>query len=177
MTSLPEGAVDSKFPDSSRSAANQTESDSNPSKSSLLSSIFTSPFSIFESNPNFFSIEKKETKQRTNDWTKTIKRIMTGGAMRRFQERIMGTGRIDTLSPSSEIWLLGVRYKVAAEESSSSGAGDDADNGFSAFLEDFSSRIWVTYRKGWYYYCRRKMLALHGWCEVIYQILFFFLFC
>jgi cysteine protease ATG4 len=154
MTSLPEGAVDSKLSDSS-SSASQTDNNSNPSKSSLLSSIFASPFSIFESNPNLFSIEK-ETKPRTNDWTKTIKRIMTGGAMRRFQERILGTGRIDTLSPSTEIWLLGVRYKIAAEESSLSGTEDDAVNGLSVFLEDFSSRIWITYRKGWYNYCRRK---------------------
>ncbi|KAJ1694457.1 hypothetical protein LUZ63_011155 [Rhynchospora breviuscula] len=148
MTSLPEGAVDSKLPDSSSSASNQAESNSNSSTSFLFSSIFTSPFSIFESNPNLFSTEKKDTKPRTNEWTKTIKRIMTGGAMRRIQERILGTGRIDTLSPSSETWLLGVCYKVAAEESSSSSTGDDADNTFSAFVEDFSSRIWITYRKG-----------------------------
>lgn len=162
MTSLPEGAVDSKFPDSSSSASNQIDSNSNPSKNSLFSSIFTSPFSIFESNPNFFSIEK-ETKPRTNDWTKTIKRIMTsGGAMRRLQERILGTGRIDTLSLSSEIWFLGVRYKVATEESSSSSTGDDADNGLSAFLEDFSSRIWVTYRRGCYYYLQKERISLLG---------------
>ncbi|KAJ3692995.1 hypothetical protein LUZ60_012090 [Juncus effusus] len=139
MTSLPEGAGESN---SENSLSNPSESGS---KTSIFSSIFTSPFSIFESaNPNFFS-NNKDAKSKNYAWTRAVKRIMTGGAMRRLQDRLLGTGRIDTLSSTSEIWLLGVCYKISLDESSSS---DESGNGFSAFLEDFYSRIWITYRKG-----------------------------
>ncbi|XP_058110611.1 cysteine protease ATG4B-like isoform X2 [Magnolia sinica] len=66
------------------------------------------------------------------------------GSMRRLQEYLLGP-RTDVSSSTSEIWLLGVCYKVSPEESS----GDATlSNGLVEFSEDFLSRIVMTYRKG-----------------------------
>ncbi|KAG8044029.1 hypothetical protein GUJ93_ZPchr0458g22645 [Zizania palustris] len=56
--------------------------------------------------------------------------------------RFLGTSKART---SSDVWFLGKCYKLLSEESSSD---SDSDSGHAAFLEDFSSRIWITYRKG-----------------------------
>ncbi|KAL5215992.1 hypothetical protein ABZP36_007393 [Zizania latifolia] len=56
--------------------------------------------------------------------------------------RFLGTSKART---SSDAWFLGKCYKLLSEESSSD---VDSDSGHAAFLEDFSSRIWITYRKG-----------------------------
>ncbi|XAR72207.1 hypothetical protein NMG60_11018772 [Bertholletia excelsa] len=60
--------------------------------------------------------------------------------MRRFQERVLGLNKTGMSSSTSDIWLLGVCYKILPEDSSS--------NIVAAFEEDFSSRILLTYRKG-----------------------------
>jgi len=56
--------------------------------------------------------------------------------------RLLGCTKVLT---SSDVWFLGKCYKVSPEESSSD---TDSESGHAAFLEDFSSRIWITYRKG-----------------------------
>ncbi|KAF5187253.1 Cysteine protease [Thalictrum thalictroides] len=76
-----------------------------------------------------------------------LRRIVSGGSMRRLQEYIVGSGKTSGVSnSSSDIWLLGVCYKVSSEGSSN----DDAflGDGLVEFSIDFSSRIWITYRKG-----------------------------
>jgi len=56
--------------------------------------------------------------------------------------RLLGCTKVLT---SSDVWFLGKCYKVSPEESSSD---SDSESGHAAFLDDFSSRIWITYRKG-----------------------------
>jgi cysteine protease ATG4 len=57
--------------------------------------------------------------------------------------QLLGCGRVLT---SSDVWFLGKCYKVSPEEEES---GDsESDSGHAVFLEDFSSRIWITYWKG-----------------------------
>lgn len=68
--------------------------------------------------------------------------MMNGGSVRRF----LGLNKTGISTSKSDIWLLGVCYHVAHE-------GEDSSNptqseGFAAFVEDFSSRILLTYRKG-----------------------------
>ncbi|XP_042017817.1 cysteine protease ATG4b-like [Salvia splendens] len=76
-------------------------------------------------------------------WRAVVRRVMmNGGSMR----RILGFSRTVISNSTSDIWLLGVCYHVAQE-------GDDSSNptqseGFAAFVDDFSSRILITYRKG-----------------------------
>ncbi|RID64962.1 hypothetical protein BRARA_D00195 [Brassica rapa] len=64
---------------------------------------------------------------------------MASGAIRRFQDRVLGQSRTGIPSTSSEIWLLGVCYKISEAESL-----EEAD----AFRQDFSSLILITYRRG-----------------------------
>ncbi|XP_077246602.1 cysteine protease ATG4-like [Tasmannia lanceolata] len=155
MKGLPERAVASKFP-----AGNSTEStNSDPasassdaqtshtksSKASFLSSFFASTFSIFEPYIESSHCERKASNTRTHGWTAAVRRAMTSGSMRRLQERIFGLSKSVVSSSTSEIWLLGVCYKVSPEESSSDAI---LGNGLVAFFQDFSSRIRLTYRKG-----------------------------
>ncbi|XP_023637856.1 cysteine protease ATG4b isoform X2 [Capsella rubella] len=70
---------------------------------------------------------------------------MASGAIRRFQERVLGPSRTGISSSTSEIWLMGVCYKISEGESS-----EEADSGhvLTAFGQDFSSLILMTYRRG-----------------------------
>ncbi|XP_072973282.1 cysteine protease ATG4B-like isoform X1 [Typha angustifolia] len=155
MMSLPERAEDSKFSagqsshsgerETEASYSEQTDSRSKHLKASLLSSVLTSTLSIFGTHSDSFSSEKKVAKSRNYGWTTAVKRVVSGGSMRRLQERLLGTCRADALSLTGEIWLLGKCYRFSPEESSS---GGDPSNSYAEFLEDFSSRIWITYRKG-----------------------------
>ncbi|GMP21933.1 hypothetical protein CsSME_00000142 [Camellia sinensis var. sinensis] len=70
---------------------------------------------------------------------------MNGGSMRRIQERVLGLYKTGIFSSTSDIWHLGFWYKISQEDSSSDLAISD---GLAAFVEDFSSRILLTYRKG-----------------------------
>jgi len=72
---------------------------------------------------------------------------MASGAIRRFQDRVLGPSRTGISSSTSEIWLLGVCYKISEGESS-----EEADAGrvLAAFRQDFSSLILMTYRRGLY---------------------------
>ncbi|KAH6758647.1 Peptidase family C54 protein [Perilla frutescens var. frutescens] len=94
---------------------------------------------------NCSSIRRKSAsgKNYYEGWRAAVRRVvMNGGSMR----RILGFSRTNISNSNSDIWLLGVCYHVAQE-------GEDSSNptqseGFAAFVEDFSSRILITYRKG-----------------------------
>lgn len=76
-------------------------------------------------------------------WSAAVRRvIMNGGSMR----RILGFSRANVSNSNSDIWLLGVCYHLAQEGEDSS--DPTQSEGFAAFVEDFSSRILITYRKG-----------------------------
>ncbi|PIA37185.1 hypothetical protein AQUCO_03000044v1 [Aquilegia coerulea] len=78
-----------------------------------------------------------------------LKRIVSGGSMRRLQEYICSGKNAGVSNSTSDIWLLGICYKVSSEESSSSSDSDAfRGDGLVEFSIDFSSRIWITYRKG-----------------------------
>ncbi|KAJ6802148.1 cysteine protease ATG4B-like [Iris pallida] len=152
MTDLPERAVGSNFPaghstDPLNRESEPTALDQQPQtspKSSLWSNLFTSKLSNIDTHQSTSS-SGKETKSLRNGWTTTLRQMVTVGSMRRLQERILGTSRADVSSSTSEIWLLGVCYKASPQESQS---GVNSGNGVPAFLQDFSSRIWITYRRG-----------------------------
>ncbi|KAL1189572.1 Cysteine protease ATG4b [Cardamine amara subsp. amara] len=81
-----------------------------------------------------------------NGWTVILETAsMASGAIRRFQERVLGPSRTGISSSTSDIWLLGVCYKISESESS-----EEADAGrvLAAFKQDFSSLILMTYRRG-----------------------------
>ncbi|URE15646.1 hypothetical protein MUK42_12211 [Musa troglodytarum] len=154
MTGLLERVLDSKFPASNSDDSSvdreskATNSDQTVHhrclKASFLTRFFRSIFSVFERHSNTISVENKTSNSRSHGWVTTLKKVMTSGPMRRLQERIQWTSRADTLSLTSDIWFLGKCYKLSLEESSH---GSDAPNSYDAFLEDFLSRIWITYRK------------------------------
>lgn len=151
MKGLPERSVASNFTqgsstDSTNSDPNvvsldQKTSKAKSSKASIWSSFFPS-FSIFEACPESSPCGKKEFSSRTYGWTTTLRRAVKINSMGRFQERFLGLNKTDFSSSTSEKWLLGVCYKASSEESSD---GVIPGNGF---LQDFSSRIWITYRRG-----------------------------
>lgn len=156
MKGLQQAAVDSKFPaeastDFPTTAQTSATSDKKASevkcsKASLWPSFFAPTFSIFETYIDSSTCEKKSSNNRTYGWTIALKQFVSGSvSMKRLQERLIGSSRTGVSSSSSDIWLLGMCYKVTSEESS-----DDAihGNGLVEFLCDFSSRIWMTYRKG-----------------------------
>ncbi|XVF14651.1 hypothetical protein REPUB_Repub09cG0080000 [Reevesia pubescens] len=132
--------------DSSSSPASATGSEPCPtdskfnSNASVWSNFFASAFSIFDTYS-----EKKASIGKSNGWTAVVKRVVSGGSMRRIHDRVLGPSKIGMSSSTSDIWLLGVCYKISQEESS---ADVDATNGLAAFKHDFSSRILITYRKG-----------------------------
>ncbi|KAK6128399.1 hypothetical protein DH2020_037875 [Rehmannia glutinosa] len=112
---------------------------------SIFGSLSGSHKSELKNCCNSSSIRKKSTSGRSyyEGWRAAVRRVMmNGGSMR----RILGFNRTSTPASKSDIWLLGVCYQVAHE-------GEDSSNptqseGFAAFVEDFSSRILITYRKG-----------------------------
>ncbi|XP_042472714.1 cysteine protease ATG4B-like isoform X2 [Zingiber officinale] len=126
MTELHECAVDSNF------------FDQNSEETVDLS---TAAISKHKSIHN----EGRPSKSRSYGWTTALKKLMGSGPMRRLQDRILGSIRTDTLSSASDIWCLGKCYKLSLAELTSN---PDPGNSFTAFLQDFSSRIWITYRKG-----------------------------
>lgn len=154
MTSLPERAVNSNFPAGQSSdpvdaqavgsKTEQSTSHSRSPKASLLLAFLSSAFPIFDTLCSPSLTDKKEVKSRNYGLT-AVKKVMTGGMMRRLQDRFFGTSKADFSSLTSEMWLLGVFYKISPGESS---ADTSTNTGLTEFLEDFSSKIWITYRKG-----------------------------
>ncbi|CAL9196585.1 unnamed protein product [Musa hybrid cultivar] len=155
MTDLLGRVLDSKFPahnsDDGSVARESKAANSDQTvhhrclKASFLMRFFRSIFSVFERHSNTGSVENKSSNSRSHGWVTSLNKVMTSGPMRRLQERILWTSRADTLRSTSDIWFLGKCYKLSLEESSH---GSDAPNSYDAFLEDFLSRIWITYRKG-----------------------------
>lgn len=115
------------------------------SKASLWPGFFASTFSIFEHHNESSVSEKKTVQSRHNGWTTTVRKIMTSGSMRRIHERILGSRKSGVYSSGGDIWLLGVCHKISQDL-----ASDDAvtSNSVATYELDFSSRILMTYRKG-----------------------------
>ncbi|PIN21229.1 Cysteine protease required for autophagy - Apg4p/Aut2p [Handroanthus impetiginosus] len=93
------------------------------------------------------SIRKKSAsgKNYYERWRAAVRRVMmNGGSMR----RILGFNRTSTSTSNSDIWLLGICYCVAQEGDDVNSSNPTQSEGFAAFVEDFSSRILITYRKG-----------------------------
>ncbi|KAK9130601.1 hypothetical protein Sjap_011088 [Stephania japonica] len=135
-------SIDFPLKDLASSTSDREACETKPSKVSLWSSFIGSTFSIFETHIDSSRSENKASNYRTYGWTTVLKRVVLRSSMRRLQERIIGcSSKTGVTSSTSEIWLLGVRYKVLAE---------DADHGIGLveFEKDFSSRVWITYRKG-----------------------------
>ncbi|EYU35704.1 hypothetical protein MIMGU_mgv1a011057mg [Erythranthe guttata] len=92
-------------------------------------------------------IRKKSSSGSKNyyeGWRGAVRRVMMNGVTMR---RIWGFSRATTSSSKSNIWLLGVCYQVSQEGEESSSDPTQSE-GFAAFVEDFSSRVLITYRKG-----------------------------
>ncbi|KAI7749948.1 hypothetical protein M8C21_029366 [Ambrosia artemisiifolia] len=115
-------------------------------KSSLWSGFLVSAFSVFDTHSESRISHKKnlETSTGNHGWTAAVKRVMNGGSMRRIQERVLGY-KTNNSNSVSDIWFLGVCYKICLEEPSQEPVHS---TGYAAFSEDFSSRILMTYRKG-----------------------------
>ncbi|CBI33041.3 unnamed protein product, partial [Vitis vinifera] len=151
MKGFCEKAVASKFSCKTKSDSSNSEpqsSDTKLSKVSLWSSVFASAFSVFETNSESSpsASEKKAIDNgRNNGWTTAVRKVVTGVSMRRIQERVLGTSKTGISSSTSDIWLLGLCYKISQEESSNHAS---SSNGLAEFEQDFSSRILMTYRKG-----------------------------
>ncbi|OMP07953.1 Peptidase C54 [Corchorus olitorius] len=144
-------------------------SDSKLSKSSLWSNFFASAFSIFDTYSDSSSSvaaagsgKKALHSSRNYGWTSAVKRVVSGGSMRRIHERVLGPSKVGLTSSTSDIWLLGVCYKILPETSSSSG-DVGAGNGLAGFKQDFSSRILMTYRKGFDAIEDTKITSDLGW--------------
>ncbi|KAF5742805.1 cysteine protease ATG4-like isoform X1 [Tripterygium wilfordii] len=151
---------------SPNSTSPSVSSDSAPSESkpykaaSLWSSFFASAFAAFESHSESSPCEKKVIHTRSNGWTSAVKRVVTSGSMRRIQERVMGSSKTGISSTTSDIWLLGECYRISQDESSTGAASYD---GIAAFKHDFSSRILMTYRKGFNSIGDTKYTSDAGW--------------
>lgn len=82
---------------------------------------------------------------RNYRWTTSIKRLMNSCSMWKIRERWLGLNNTGISISGSDIWLLGVCYRKTQEDSSGASSTDD---GVASFVQDFSSRILLTYRKG-----------------------------
>ncbi|XP_078442364.1 cysteine protease ATG4-like [Wolffia australiana] len=138
MTELPERNAASTFPRGPDSKRNSNSP--KPSKTSSWSTIFSS------SRSSSLSPETRERKIKSHGWASSVKRAITSVSMRRFHERFLGLDKADITSSGSEVWLLGVCYRISSGESSSNTQAQD--NGPRELLNDFSSRVCITYRKG-----------------------------
>ncbi|KAG9149724.1 hypothetical protein Leryth_012437 [Lithospermum erythrorhizon] len=92
----------------------------------------------------------------TNGWTAAVRKVMYSGTMR----RIFGLNRASVSGSRTDIWLLGVCYRVAQDDPS---ADPSQSEGYAAFVEDFSSRICITYRKGFAAIEDTKYTSDAGW--------------
>ncbi|KNA05567.1 hypothetical protein SOVF_189160 isoform A [Spinacia oleracea] len=160
--SSPGTSSSSISPNFKRIASNSSDHKSSllpsTSASSLLSGIVVSAFSIFEPcveeglDTGSNSRETKGVGNKTkisnccssNGWAAAVKRVMASGSMRRIKEHMFGFTKSSAVTSTSDIWLLGVCYKL----DDAIGGDPVSSSGFAAFVEDFSSRILMTYRKG-----------------------------
>ncbi|KAG7574842.1 Peptidase C54 [Arabidopsis suecica] len=118
----------------------------NKSKFTLWSNVFTSSSSVSQPYRESSTSGHKQVCTTRNGWTAFVKRVsMATGAIRRFQDRVLGPNRTGLPSTTSDVWLLGVCYKISEDE-----ASGETNTGcvLAAFQQDFSSKILMTYRRG-----------------------------
>ncbi|XP_019413861.1 PREDICTED: cysteine protease ATG4-like isoform X1 [Lupinus angustifolius] len=120
-------------------------SDSKFPKASLWSSFFTSGYSVCETYSESPASEKKVVNSTNSGWAASVRKVITVGSMRRFQERVLGPSKTEVSSSDGDVWLLGVCHKISQHEST---GNVDTSNYFAALEEDFFSKILITYRKG-----------------------------
>ncbi|KAE9617915.1 putative peptidase C54 [Lupinus albus] len=120
-------------------------SDSKFPKASLWSSLFASGYSVCETYSESPASEKKAVNSTNSRWVDAVRKVVTSGSMRSFQECVLGPSKTEISRSDGDVWLLGVCHKISLHEST----GDvDTSNRFSAFEDDFFSKILITYRKG-----------------------------
>ncbi|XP_019453149.1 PREDICTED: cysteine protease ATG4-like isoform X1 [Lupinus angustifolius] len=127
------------------SACSKAESsDSKFPKASLWSSLFTSGYSVCETYSESSATEKKSVNSTNNGWADAVRKVVTVGSMRSLQECVLGPSKTEVSRSDGDVWVLGVCHKISLHEST----GDvDNSNSFSAFEDDFFSKILITYRK------------------------------
>ncbi|XP_010469251.1 PREDICTED: cysteine protease ATG4b isoform X1 [Camelina sativa] len=128
------------------SLVSDSASSDNNSNLTLCPDVVASSSPVSQQSKEASTSEHKPDCTTHNGWTVILKTAsMASGAIRRFQERVLGPSRTGISSSTSEIWLLGVCYKISDGESS-----EEADSGhvLTAFGQDFSSLILMTYRRG-----------------------------
>ncbi|KAG9160634.1 hypothetical protein Leryth_025293 [Lithospermum erythrorhizon] len=81
---------------------------------------------------------------------------MYSGTMR----KIFGLNRTGVSGSRTDIWILGVCYRVAQDDPA---VDPSQTEGYAAFVEDFSSRICITYRKGFAAIEDAKYTSDAGW--------------
>ncbi|GAA0187131.1 cysteine protease [Lithospermum erythrorhizon] len=81
---------------------------------------------------------------------------MYSGTMR----KIFWLNRTGVSGSRTDIWILGVCYRVAQDDPA---ADPSQTEGYAAFVEDFSSRICITYRKGFAAIEDAKYTSDAGW--------------
>lgn len=120
----------------------------NKSKFTLWSNVFAPSSSVSQPYRESSTSGHKQVCATRNGWTALVKKaFMASGAIRRFQDRVLGPNRTGLPSTTSDVWLLGVCYKISEDEASGE---TDAGSVLAAFKQDFSSKILITYRKGLY---------------------------
>lgn len=130
------------------SACTEPESSTSKlSKGSLWSGFFLPTFSISDAFGENRGDRKKSSSPRNNGWNATVKKFLTRNSMWKIQERVLGLSKSSLSISAGDIWLLGVCYKISQEDLSGDPTSSD---GFIAFVEDLSSRILFTYRKGFH---------------------------
>ncbi|CAN8254166.1 unnamed protein product [Cochlearia groenlandica] len=132
---------DEKSDNSTTSLVSDPVSRDNELKLTLCSNLFVPSQPCREASTS----ELRKVCDSHSGWRVILKTAsMASGAIRRFQDRVLGPSRTGIPS-SSEIWLLGVHYKISESESSEEA---DAGSVLTAFKHDFSSLILMTYRRG-----------------------------
>lgn len=127
-------------------------------KPTLWSAFLVSAFSLFEN-----SSEPKGSNRVCNSksyvWASTVKRMMNSSSMR----RIFGLNKTGFACSKGELWLLGICHKIGEDDSTDPAQSE----GFASFVDDFSSRILITYRKGmvFYFYFFFLFLSIPSICS------------
>ncbi|KAI4294964.1 hypothetical protein MLD38_040758 [Melastoma candidum] len=112
---------------------------------STTTSTWSAFFSVFDPSGHPSGRHPSGHPTRLNaSWSAAVKKVVAGVSMRRIHERVLGSSRTGVPSPTADIWLLGVCYRLLNPSSHDV----DESPGLAAFHLDFSSRILFTYRKG-----------------------------
>jgi hypothetical protein len=109
---------------------------------SVWSSLVSGTFAILEGRTE---VEGGGGGGGGGGWDFGVKRVVQCGPMRRLQERFLGQKWYTSAASASgsAIWVLGVCYNISSTDESVSSPVI-----FQEFLNDFSSRLWFTYRRG-----------------------------